>query len=56
MPELSDVCLFAPLSLVATVGDTAPGGGGAAAAGGRGPARAQGRGSPGGWWRWWSSS
>ena len=57
MPELSDVYLFAPLSLVATigVGDTAPGGG-AAAAGGRGPARAQGRGSPGGWWRWWSSS
>ena len=35
---------------------TLHGGGDAAAARGRGPARAQGRGSPGGWWRWWSSS
>ena len=52
MPELSDVYLFAPLSLVATigVGDTAPDAGDGTAARGRGPARAQGRGSPGGWW------
>ena len=39
-------CVFLPLSLVATIGDTKPGD--TAAARGRGPARAQGRGSPGG--------
>ena len=52
-------CVFLPLSLwlpLLVLVTLHGGGGGAAAARGRGPARAQGRGSPGGWWRWWSSS